>query len=560
VKENGRYISKAVYTLLAPHLNFTEQPDEFYRLVRSRTAAPAAINEIVTTRPFEDPKVDRVYYRFFKIHSTIVHKTHMMVTLDDMTLARIKEQFIETQWAETPHYIDYNIKDSANPFVIFSQIPTRSRYQFLLDNSHYIIMTFIRGPVCRGQMALNVIHDHFWVMFQDPDHDLAVLQPHFLSRQAENLTMPIESNNQSLYKTFTSDYRKLYGAYAKAKSDTINNLYPQGLGYEGIWKGEKAADSPMLTIYRHFNNASVHKGALGSLPRTLWVIDYAQLERIYYNLVAGYDVFGNITHQANVRRYMDFLRIEGEVNFLSYMPLAQRTDMFRSWYIGHDYETIKEENYFNSAETGVEFTGPNKKVEFVQNLVEKHFIPETNISFDEFNYLRPDEKKPEMPEKIETEQDLKTALKALTLPGSSFLTYINDSGVNTIHVRFTDEDGSDHVVTMVVNRWHDNVFSQFSEESTLNSEKDTLHFINGSIGSYINMFTELNINEIDDFLNLLQHFKGSQEDFDRARKYFISRSDPRFWQTYDWFQEHFNKVDPIESGLYDLNRYHKRAW
>ena len=31
-------------------------------------------------------------------------------------------------------------------------------------------MTFIRGPVCKGQVALNVIQDHFWALFLDPDY------------------------------------------------------------------------------------------------------------------------------------------------------------------------------------------------------------------------------------------------------------------------------------------------------------------------------------------------------------------------------------------------------
>ena len=35
--------------------------------------------------------------------------------------------------------------------------------------------------------------------------------------------------------------------------------------------------------------AAVHRGALGGLPRTLWLIDYSQFERIYYALVAGFE-------------------------------------------------------------------------------------------------------------------------------------------------------------------------------------------------------------------------------------------------------------------------------
>ncbi len=34
----------------------------------------------------------------------------------------------------------------------------------------------------------------------------------------------------------------------------------------------------------------------------------------------------------------------------------------------------------------------------------------------------------------------------------------------------------------------------------------------------------------------------------------------RFWETYDWFQEYFNKDEPINAALYDLNRYHQRAF
>ena len=104
----------------------------------------------------------------------------MVFDLDDARLRRFQELFIEPEWLQPPHPVGYDRKLSANPFVAFEQIPPRSRYQFLLDNAHYIIMTFIHGPVCKGQIALNVINDQFWVMFLDPDHDLSVTNPGFL--------------------------------------------------------------------------------------------------------------------------------------------------------------------------------------------------------------------------------------------------------------------------------------------------------------------------------------------------------------------------------------------
>ena len=54
---------------------------------------------------------------------------------------------------------------ASNPFKAFKDIPPRSRYEFLLDDARYFIEGFIKGPVCRGMIALNVIEDQFWVAF-----------------------------------------------------------------------------------------------------------------------------------------------------------------------------------------------------------------------------------------------------------------------------------------------------------------------------------------------------------------------------------------------------------
>ena len=96
----------------------------------------------------------------------------------------------------------------------------------------------------------------------------------------------------------------------------------------------------MLTVFRHFDSASVHKGVLGDLPKTLWVLDYPLLERIYYALVAGFDVYGTAGHQLAIRLYMDRLRIEGESHFLDYLPAEKRREIMQSWYIDVDLEKI----------------------------------------------------------------------------------------------------------------------------------------------------------------------------------------------------------------------------
>jgi len=47
---------------------------------------------------------------------------------------------------------------------------------------------------------------------------------------------------------------------------------------------------------------------------------------------------------------------------------------------------------------------------------------------------------------------------------------------------------------------------------------------------------------------------------DKVKHYAISRSDEKFWDYYDWFQERFEKDDPMNVGLYDLNRYYRKPW
>ena len=76
------------------------------------------------------------------------------------------------------------------------------------------------------------------------------------------------------------------------------------------------------------------RGFLGAMPKTAWVIDFPIFERIYYNLVAGYDVFGNVTHQAATRLYMDHLRMQSENLFLTFLPADRRQAIRASWYVG----------------------------------------------------------------------------------------------------------------------------------------------------------------------------------------------------------------------------------
>lgn len=534
---------------------------EFFELVRSSTPTGKPVSVIATVRPYDDPNVKKVYYRFRKIHGTLTHKTHMTVLLNDARLVKYNTLFIDSAWDGEPHELTYDPKASANPLISFVQIPAKSRYKFLLEHSQYIVDTFIRGPVCKGQLALNSIEDHFWVMFMDPEFDLGLKYPDFYSSQADNLVIPNEvGSDMEVYKIFSDGFKDRYAQYYKAKLAFYSYGYPNGLPLEAIWKGDKGDDAPLLTIYRHFDSASVHRGVIGELPKTAWVMDYAQFERTYYALVAGFDVFGNVSHQTNIRRFMDYIRLDGELNFIHFMPRDKRYEILKSWYLGDSEFDERFRALRSTFDTNVSYIQADPKRELFERVVDHHILPSTNIHFDPLNYFYSDEEFPPLPKMMRNKQDALQGFRALMKPGMKFVQMLNEKPVDVLLIRIVDSDNGDHFLSMIVNRWHDNINTMFKEDSKLNPAKDTIDFFESNIASYPNYFFVVDKQDLGDFFDLIQNYENNDAYNAKILKYGINRSDSRFWETYDWFQEYFNKDEPTNAALYDLNRYWHRAF
>ncbi|MBT8346963.1 MAG: fatty acid cis/trans isomerase [Desulfofustis sp.] len=545
--------------LFLAHLTFETGSGDFYEMVRSKTGPGEDIDIVATVRPYDAPETNRVYYRFRKIYSTIVHKTHMVFDMGEDHFQRVQELFITPEWVRPPHLIGYDALRSANPIDAFEQIPVRSRYQWMLDNAEYTIRTYIRGPVCKGQVALNVIDDHFWIMFMDPDYDLAVKFPGFLKLHYENLRLPGEMGSH--YSLARSLFDNPHYAWAvdfyKARQEFYSAHYPDGLDTTMLWKGNRFDDSPLLTVYRHFDSASVHRGVLGGLPKTMWVIDYPLLERIYYSLVAGFDVYGTAGHQLATRFYMDALRIEGESYFLDFMPAEQRRDMFLSW-----YEGIKPKNLqYTAAQIPAKmtFTTEEPRRELIEDLV-RNQINAAGIDFDQ-NYLPAGKKYPPLPDTYEHVEDIMQGFVAVSAPGVSFFSHVADHNANVAWVRITNIPGKeDEVISIVIDRWHDNVRYLFRESSALDPSKDRADFLDGFVSSYPNYFLIVEAQDLPDFFDILKNYDGSEEYINRISKYGVNREADDFWEVYDWFQKEFDDYHGGEAGIVDLNRYYYLAF
>lgn len=536
------------------HLVFEDEPaGPFFRVVRSRTGPGEPVDEIASVRPYDDPGQGRFWYRLRPIRASIVHKTHILYRLGPAKLRRLRSLFLETDW-EPAWMPGYAPEEAANPFLTFDQIPARSRYQYLLDDAEYFVMTFIRGPVCRGQVAVDVIEDHFFVTFLDPDHDLSVIDPAFLEKTKRLLSLPAAHRDDLLPGELFLDYANKQRKYLDARHAFYDAIDPErrGPALDWIWDGDGRDPNALLTVFRNFDNATVRKGFLGAMPKTAWVLDYPLFERIYYDLVAGFDVFGNVTHQVATRLYMDHLRMQAENLFLSFLPADRREAIRASWYVG----AKRQVDYFLADR--LHALGHGTQIRFhtdhpVPELLEMVLGRSSAVAGPPDLLNRCPGGPCNRPGASATEQEVERELRRLAPARGGFVALLPE--VTVLRVRVGGDPRDDLLYTLVHNRAHTNVAFMFREDDRLVPADDTLTLVRGHFGSYPNFALEAHATSLAGFVDGLRAV-GSAQDLEAfVDHYGVRRSDPRFWDLVDWLTAHFRRRHPVEAGIYDFGRY-----
>lgn len=532
----SRYIFEHLFLA---QLYFEEVPGVYFRLVRSKTPPGQPLERISTTRPFDDPGVGRVYYRFWQDPSSLLAKTYMPYVLNAERMRKWDKWFFAAPFVVT-RLPSYQPETASNPFVSFADLPIASRYRFMLDEAQFTIANFIKGPVCRGQVALNVIQDHFWVFFLTPESQSGPEVEKFIAENSRNLRLPAEKGNTALPLTNWIKYSELQQDYLRSKADFISSLNgKQASDLSLIWDGDGQSNpNAALTIFRHSDSASVRQGLIGDPPKTAWVIGYPLLERIHYLLVAGFDVYGNVSHQLLSRLYMDFLRMEGEMTFLEFLPPQVQEKEIDAWYQGAEgtqkkYIDVYQKNL--RRQSTLVFAGDNPKLDFYRQL-QMHLGP---VAQSPYNLKEADYK----PSTWAAYQQLHT-LKGLPV---SLLPQ-----VTVIHI---PELG---YFSLLHHNDYRNLSSLFNEDKRHQIQFDNLTLVKGIIGSYPNSFMQVAEVDFADFVAQISQLK-TEEDYTALRnRYAIRRTNPAFWKFSDDLLDFYRKTNPKEAGLLDYNRMENR--
>lgn len=527
--------------LFLAHLYFRDDGRDtiFFKVVRSRTPPGQPLNIIATRRPYDDPGVARVYYRLWRDPSTNVAKTHMPYRLSPERRDRWRKWFIDTKY-EIAALPDYDARTASNPFITYQQIPYPSRHSFLLDEAQFTIMNFIKGPVCRGNVALDVIQDRFWVFFTTPQSAVNKEFADFLAGQSEHLSMPAASESGLWSIAHWRDYAGAQRRYLHAKADFIRQNAPalERASLGTFWDGNGRNANATLTVFRHADSATVVQGLVGGPPQTAWLIDYPILERIHYLLVAGFDVYGTISHQAMTRMYMDFLRMESEMNFVAFLPQEQRLSEIDQWYRGAHKD--------------------------VQDYLSSYFEKEVLPSPLTYRTAQPklelfDALKTRMARVLNRDHDLKAS--GLSQSSLAELAKIND--VRGIAAALMPQSSLIKVnghglLSVLSNSAYTNISSMFHEDARHLVDEDTLTIANGVVGAYPNIFLSVNEAEIPELVRRIAQLQSETDYSQLLDRFGVRRTNPDFWKLSDEILSDYARSEPLTSGILDYSRYENR--
>ncbi|TNF24868.1 MAG: hypothetical protein EP329_24075 [Deltaproteobacteria bacterium] len=541
--------------LFFAHLHFPEAPGEFYELVRSRTPAPAPIDEVVTFHANQDPAGERIYYRLRKYTAVVMQKNHIPWLLDDATLDRWQELFLDTDWGVDVRAPGYG---NANPFAYFEQIPARIRNRFMLENSRHFIEAMVKGDVCVGSSATYAIRDRFWIWFYDPGSDVypapwaptpggfdpgsdpSAIDPYLGQDDLDHVDPSVAKESRE-------------EVHVLAFNDALRAMHPAGLALEDLWYGDREDKDAWLTVLRHGESATVHQGGIAGLPETIWVLSYANFERLYYSLVVNFQPWGNVAHKLDTWQMMSFVRSSAEDQFLMFMPPEMR-EYYRGLWVGAFSQGVQR--LFPSADlpSQVPFPGGVDPLSNIGQLVTARMPYLLGSVNPRLNPLDPPYA---LSEPVDDLPSAERALSMLTGFRGGHAAYLPD--VTVLRV------GGTSVYTLLANRAYDAHNRTFLQKLARTPELDTMSVERGLVGSYPNLFIDVPLHRVYTLVTELQtvydkksfrHFVDRNTGGDGVREIrVILRDDPAFWPFVDWLHTWNLAANGQEAGLLDLVGY-----
>jgi hypothetical protein len=235
------------------------------------------------------------------------------------------------------------------------------------------------------------------------------------------------------------------------------------------------------------------------------------------------------------RLYMDFLRMEGEANYLSLLPKARRTALADYWYRDVSKQArkrVQTELVGGAFEPNVTYKGKEPEFELDAKL-QQRLAPALAHTYD----IRDDDS---IGQKL-------LELATLFGPAASAMPELAFLEVET---------GQDKMryYTIMRDSAHSNVAKLFDEVDRRILTEDALRVVPGFLGAYPNALFHVRDEDLTQFVNLLAAVQTGEDYAALRGRFGVLRYSQMFWPASDRMHAAYRAEQPLMAGSFDYNR------
>src|SRR5262249_23890740 len=386
-----------------------------------------------------------------------------------------------------------------------------------------------------------------WIWFVKPESDPTVLDPH-LGLDSYATFFSKDGNLVSGVPVLGDKYGE--PTYRAALEATLRRLKPQGLGVGDVCTPAGSNANAWLTVHRHQFSVAMHTTQdrpITGMPKSVWLITYANFERMYYNAVDQYKYWGSLKHQNDTFNWQTYTRTEAEDLYVSLFPDQSYRDTLRAKFTstqGMIYNKLFTDYAAGRPSASPELTSEDQLARALYGKMAAVLGPA-----DRLNHWPDDTRPSAIKSVIATADDFEAGLRTLTARELPFGQYFP----NVMHVRL----GGEHLYTLLAVRSHRPDKIGTGEAAARTREHDYMVAIPGFAAYEAHLSAALPWERAAAFLNDLGAV-NDQASWNRfAASYKIGRNSPQFWSFVDWMHQWQATHIPVRAGLMELRVYDK---
>jgi hypothetical protein len=233
--------------------------------------------------------------------------------------------------------------------------------------------------------------------------------------------------------------------------------------------------------------------------------------------------------------------MEGEFNFLSFLPLETQQQVRKHWYRGSVSEVEEFVYQGNQAnvKTNIQYSSDNPLNEFY-GILQKHLAN----TFNQVQDVQPSN----------FANASHRALSKINQVAGKGASLMSESTI----VQIITNQGESRFYTLLRHSAYTNISHLFNEEDRRLPEEDRLTITQGFATSHPNTFMRVMEKDLTDFSTEISQLKDEQSYTNLMDKFGVRRTAQDFWAYADEMHLYFSKTYPLDFGLLDFNRLENR--